>query len=66
MNALLLRGEIRRGEVPPIINRQSRTSTDLVKSLIDMDLIQSDTPKGPIRLKFNTHLISYLFPGLIK
>lgn len=66
LKELLLRGEIRRGEVPAIINRQSRTSTDLNKSLTDMDLITSDTPKGPIRLKFNTHLISHIFPGLIK
>lgn len=66
LNALLLRGEIRRGEVPPIINKKSRTSTTLIKSLTDMDLITSDTPKGPIRLKFNTHLTSHIFPGLIK
>lgn len=63
---LLLLGEISRGDVELVINKKTRTATYLNKKLINMDLITSDTPKGPIRLKFNMHLASYLFPGLIK
>lgn len=66
LKELLLLDEIRRGDVPSIINKKSRTGTSLVKSLTDMDLIKSDTPKGPFRLKFNMNFTSFLFPGLIR
>lgn len=63
---LLLSGEIPRGDVAMAINKKSRAATYLNKRLIDMDLITSDTPKGPIRIKFNMHFASYLFPCLIR
>ncbi|UPT76691.1 hypothetical protein MN086_06440 [Sulfurovum sp. XGS-02] len=63
---LLLLGEIRRGDVASIINKKSRTSTYLIKKLTEMDLITSDTPKSPIRLKFNMHFTSHLFPELVR
>lgn len=63
---LLLLGEIRRGDVDAIKNKEKRTRTTLNKSLKDMGLITSDSPKGPIRIMFNAHLISHIFPGLIK
>ena len=33
--------------------------------LLNMDFLESDTPKSPIRLKFNAHFASYIFPELI-
>lgn len=66
MKELLLLGEIRRGDVASIINKKSRTATSLIKRLTDMGLITSSSPKGPIRIKFNIHFTSHLFPGLIR
>ncbi len=62
---LLISGEVPRGKVMHIINTKSRTATSLIKELITMDYLESDTPKSPIRLKFNAHFASYIFPELI-
>jgi len=62
---LLISGEVPRGKVMKIINTKDRTATSLIRELIKMDYIESDTPKSPIRLKFNAHFASYIFPELI-
>ena len=62
---LLIRGEIPRGEVQHIINKSDRTATTLIKTLSQMDYLESDTPKSAIRLKFNAEFASYLMPDLI-
>jgi len=62
---LLISGELARGKVKTVIGRQDRTATSLIKKLIEMDYIESDTPKSAIRLKFNSHFASYLIPELI-
>ncbi len=62
---LLLSGEVPRGKVMNIINSKNRTATNLIKELTELDFIESDTPKGFIRLKFNALFASYIFPELI-
>lgn len=62
---LLIKGELNRGEVKNIINKSDRTATSLIKTLIQKQYIESDTPKSAIRLKFNTAFASYLMPNLI-
>ena len=62
---LLLVGEIQRGKVMNVIHTKDRTATALIKKLTEMDFLESDTPKGPVRLKFNAHFASYIFPDLI-
>ncbi len=62
---LLVNGEIARGRVKDIINKQDRTATTLIKTLTEMDYIESDTPKSAIRLKINAGFASYLIPDLI-
>ena len=62
---LLMVGEIPRGKVMDIIHTKDRTATTLIKELIQMDFLESDTPKSAIRLKFNAHFASYIFPELI-
>jgi Fic family protein len=62
---LLIRGKISRGEVQSIIKKSDRTATTLIKTLSDMDYLESDTPKGAIRLKLNAEFASYLMPDLI-
>ena len=62
---LLMVGEVPRGKVMDIIGTKDRTATTLIKALIQMDFLESDTPKSAIRLKFNAHFASYIFPELI-
>ena len=62
---LLIVGEVSRGKVMDIIHTKERTATTLIKELIQMDFLESDTPKSAIRLKFNAHFASYIFPELI-
>ena len=62
---LLMVGEVPRGKVMDIIHTKDRTATTLIKELIQMDFLESDTPKSAIRLKFNAHFASYIFPELI-
>jgi Fic family protein len=62
---LLMVGEVPRGKVKDIIGTKERTATTLIKELIQMDFLESDTPKSAIRLKFNAHFASYIFPDLI-
>lgn len=62
---LLMVGEVSRGKVMDIIHTKERTATSLIKELTQLDFIESDTPKGAIRLKFNAHFASYIFPELI-
>lgn len=61
---LLIYGEFPRGEVKNIINKQNRSATYFLKKLTDMDFIYSDTPRGNVKLKFNPHFASKLFPEL--
>ncbi len=51
LKELLVKGEIPRGEVKNIIHKSDRTATSLIKTLIDRDYIESDTPKSAIRIK---------------
>ena len=62
---LLMVGEVPRGKAMDIIHTKNRTATTLIKELTQMDFLESDTPKGAIRLKFNAHFASYIFPELI-
>ena len=65
LKELLMVGEVPRGKVMDIIHTKDRTATTLIKELIQMDFLESDTPKSAIRLKFNAHFASYIFPELI-
>lgn len=62
---LIMVGEVTRGKVMDIIHTKDRTATTLIKELTQMDFLESDTPKSAIRLKFNAHFASYIFPELI-
>jgi Fic family protein len=65
LKELLVMGEIPRGNVAKIIHASDRTASTLIKKLMEMDFLESDSPKGAIRMKFNTHFASIIFPDLI-
>jgi len=54
-----------RGDVKNIIGTKDRIASSLIKDLIDMDYLKSDTPRGKIRINFNAHFATQLFPELI-
>lgn len=65
LKELLIAGELPRGKVKEVIGTKDRTASSLIKKLLELDYIESSTPKSPIRLKFNAFFASYLFPGLV-
>ena len=65
LKELLIAGEVSRGKVMNIIGTKERTATSLIRELLAMEYIESDTPRGPIRIKFNALFASYIFPDLI-
>jgi Fic family protein len=61
---ILRRGEIARGESSRITGQPERTARDALRKLIDAQLIHSDTPKGPVSLRFTIANADELFPRL--
>ena len=62
---LLVWGEISRGKVQEILGTSRVSSSKLIAKLIELDFLESDSPKSAIRLKFNSHFASYIIPELI-
>ncbi len=59
-----LRGEFSRGEAERLTGLPERTARNTLKSLADEGLLQSETPKGKVRLNLPIHAAGYLFPDL--
>ncbi|MDM8539405.1 Fic family protein, partial [Desulfobacterales bacterium HSG17] len=57
-------GKFNRGEAERLTGLPKRTARNVLKNLIDDDLLQSHTPKGPVYLNIPSHAASFLFPGL--
>lgn len=60
----LLRGEFDRGEAERITRLPERTARRLLRKLTDAGLLASDTPKGPVSLRFPASTLDVLFPRL--
>jgi Fic family protein len=63
-HALLLRGEMPRGEASAVTGAKERTARQVLSRLIEHGLVASDTPKGPVSLRFDTESAETLFPRL--
>ena len=63
IEAVLLRGQVARGEVADAAGSH-RTGRNILAKLVEEGIFVSDMPKGPVRLAFPTHIASYLFPDL--
>lgn len=57
-------GEFPRGRAADLTGLGERTARNLLSEMIQRGLLVSDTPKGPVRLHFTSHLLPYWFPGL--
>ena len=64
VEGVLVQGEIARGEAARIAGRPERTVRDVMSKLIKHGLLASDTPKGPVSLRFAISSADALFPRL--
>lgn len=64
LQAALLQGEINRGEAARLTQLSERSARDLLKKCLELGLLVSDTPKGPVRLALPYFLLGHYFPTL--
>jgi Fic family protein len=60
----LVRGEVDRGEATRITGLPERTARRVLNDVIEAGLLASDTPKGPVSLRFPASSLEILFPRL--
>ncbi|RJF89621.1 Fic family protein [Oleomonas cavernae] len=60
----LIRGEFERGEVPRITGLPERSARRVFNDVLASGLLASDTPKGPVSLRFPVDTLDSLFPRL--
>lgn len=60
----LMRGEVERGESARITGLPERTARRVLYDLTEEGLLASDTPKGPVSLRFPATSLETLFPRL--
>ena len=60
----LVRGEIERGEASRITQLPERTARRVLSQTIEVGLLASATPKGPVSLRFPSDTLEVLFPRL--
>ncbi|MGB8842047.1 MAG: Fic family protein [Aliidongia sp.] len=53
-----------RGDADRVTGLKERTARDLLASLVSDGILGSDTPKGPVSLRFPLDAVEMLFPGL--
>lgn len=59
-----IRGEFERGAATRLTGLPERSARRVLKSLIDIGLLESNTPKGPVSLKFPVSALEIFFPRL--
>jgi Fic family protein len=64
LDEALVRGEFERGEVPRITGLPERTAHRVFNDVIAAGLLASESPKGPVSLRFPTETLDVLFPQL--
>ncbi|MDE2352910.1 MAG: Fic family protein, partial [Alphaproteobacteria bacterium] len=64
LEQVLHRGEIPRGEAARVTGLKERSARDLLASLTNDGILDSDTPKGPVSLRFTLDTADILFPTL--
>jgi Fic family protein len=64
LEAVLYRGEIKRGELMDLLHVSRRTATRVVSELLETGILASDSAKSPLRIAFPAKLASEIMPGL--
>lgn len=65
LKELLLKGEIKRGEVRSVTGLGDRQATSLISWMLKDEMISSPRVKGSLRINFNSHMGTFLFPELV-
>lgn len=60
----LVRGRVERGEASRVTGLPERTARRVLGDVIDAGLLASETPKGPVSLRFPAAALEELFPRL--
>ncbi|MDA0787512.1 MAG: Fic family protein [Proteobacteria bacterium] len=60
----LIRGAFERGEAPRITGQTERTARRVLNDVTEIGLLGSETPKGPVSLRFPVDALETLFPLL--
>jgi len=60
----LIRGEIERGDASRITGLPERTARRVLNDTVDAGLLGSESPKGPVSLRFPSDSLETLFPRL--
>lgn len=64
LDEALVRGEFERGEAPRITGLPERSARRVLNEVVKEGMLASDTPKGPVSLRFPAHSLEILFPRL--
>jgi hypothetical protein len=64
LQEVFLRGHVARGEIIRISGLAERTGRILLGQLLAERLLQSDSPKGSVRIGIPTHVAGHLFPDI--
>jgi Fic family protein len=60
----LLQGEMPRGEAERVTGLKERSARMVLASLVEQGILGSETPKGPVSLRFPSDAVDLLFPRL--
>lgn len=60
----LQRGKLPRGDADRVTGLRERSARDLLRDLVSDGILGSDSPKGPVSLRFPLDAIEILFPSL--
>lgn len=60
----LIRGQFERGEISRITGLPERTARRVLNEVVAAGLLASETPKGPVSLRFPADALEILFPRL--
>ena len=64
LEQVMLRGELARGDAAAVTSLKERAARLLLSDLVTEGILGSDTPKGPVSLRFNVGAAEVLFPQL--
>ena len=64
LEAVLYRGELPRGDAEAIVGTGARQARRIVSALVEFGVLESDSPRAPLRLTFPATLAQRWMPGL--
>ena len=66
LRAVLIRGQVERGDVAAILGVAPRTARAVIKELTDNGILGSETPRSALELRFPSRTHEMLFPRLFE